>query len=120
MVESTVFFCCAEALQNATKHAGPGTSVTVRLSHADGWGLFSVGDDGVGFDPQTVARGRGLDNMADRLTAVGGSVARIRRGRSPARGDGTGFFRGKTARSTSRVWQRRYQAWLMGSSRAFS
>jgi signal transduction histidine kinase len=75
LVESTVFFCCAEALQNATKHAGPGTSVTVRLSHTDGWVLFSVEDDGVGFDPQTVARGRGLDNMADRLTAVAGSLA---------------------------------------------
>ena len=47
----------------------------MRLSHADGWVLFSVEDDGVGFDPQTVARGRGLDNMADRLTAVAGSLA---------------------------------------------
>jgi signal transduction histidine kinase len=72
--ESTVFFCCAEALQNATKHAGPGRSVTVRLSHSDGWLQFSVQDGGVGFDPGQVARGRGLDNMTDRLAAVGGSL----------------------------------------------
>jgi signal transduction histidine kinase len=68
-----VFFCCAEALQNATKHAGPGASASVQLSHSDGWVQFSVEDDGVGFDPDTVARGHGLDNMADRVAAVGGS-----------------------------------------------
>jgi signal transduction histidine kinase len=74
LVESTVFFCCAEALQNATKHAGPSASVSVRLSHSDGWVLFSVKDDGVGFDPRAVARGRGLDNQTKRMAAVGGSL----------------------------------------------
>jgi signal transduction histidine kinase len=75
LVESTVFFCCAEALQNVTKHAGAGTSVTVCLSHSDGWVQFSVEDDGVGFAPHTVTRGRGLDNMTDRTSALGGTLA---------------------------------------------
>jgi signal transduction histidine kinase len=74
-VETTVFYCCAEALQNATKHAGPGTSIRVLLSNGNGSVQFSVEDDGVGFDPNGVARGRGLDNIADRVHAVGGSVA---------------------------------------------
>jgi signal transduction histidine kinase len=74
-VERTVFFCCVEALQNATKHAGPGTSVVVQLSEHDGWLHFSVADDGVGFDPRTATRGRGLNNIDQRLAAVGGSVA---------------------------------------------
>ena len=60
LVETTVFFCCAEALQNATKHAGASASASVLLSHSDGWVLFSVEDNGAGFDPHTVARGHGL------------------------------------------------------------
>jgi signal transduction histidine kinase len=75
LVETTVFFCCAEALQNVTKHAGPSASANVHLSGGDAWVWFSVKDDGAGFDPRTVARGRGLDNMSDRLSALGGSLA---------------------------------------------
>lgn len=37
LVETTVFFSCAEALQNATKHAAAGTSAGVILSHGEGW-----------------------------------------------------------------------------------
>jgi signal transduction histidine kinase len=36
---------------------------------------FSVEDHGVGSDPQTVTRGRGLTNIADRVAAAGGSLA---------------------------------------------
>jgi signal transduction histidine kinase len=74
LVETTVYFCCAEALQNATKHAGRGASVNVRLGVSNGWVDFVVEDDGVGFAPVTVARGQGLDNMTDRVSAVGGSL----------------------------------------------
>jgi len=35
---------------------------------------FSIRDDGAGFDPETVPRGAGLQNMADRLDALGGNV----------------------------------------------
>jgi signal transduction histidine kinase len=35
-VETTVYFCCLECLQNAAKHAGQGVSATVRLRQADG------------------------------------------------------------------------------------
>jgi signal transduction histidine kinase len=75
LVETTAFLCCAEALQNATKHAGPSASASVRLSHSDAWVHFNVEDDGVGFDPHAVARGRGLDNMTERVAAAGGSLA---------------------------------------------
>ena len=75
LVETTVFFCCAEALQNAAKHAGPSASATVHLSCSDAWLHFSVEDEGVGFDSGAVARGQGLDNIADRVSAVGGSLA---------------------------------------------
>ena len=70
-VEAAVYFCCLEAFQNAAKHAA-GASVTVRLFEQDNWLVFSVRDDGPGFDPAKVVRGTGLQSMADRLAAVDG------------------------------------------------
>ena len=71
-VETAVYFCTREALQNASKHA-PGAPVQVRLSFEDGWLRFWVTDAGPGFDPAAVSMGSGVQNMADRLEAVGGS-----------------------------------------------
>jgi signal transduction histidine kinase len=71
-VESAVYFCCLEALQNAAKHASGATSLTVALVD-DGVLRFEVRDDGAGFDPATSC-GAGLTNMRDRLAAVGGDL----------------------------------------------
>jgi signal transduction histidine kinase len=73
-LETTIYFCCLEGLQNAAKHAGPGASVAVRLADDDGLVSFSVEDDGAGFDPAAVQRGAGLDNLAQRVAAVGGTL----------------------------------------------
>jgi signal transduction histidine kinase len=70
-----VYFCCLECLQNTAKHAGRGASATVRLRQDDGHVSFSVEDDGGGFDPGIVERGNGLTNLADRVAAVGGTLA---------------------------------------------
>jgi signal transduction histidine kinase len=72
-VEAAVYFCCLEALQNAAKHAGE-AHVEVRLWEESGGLLFSVSDDGPGFDTEVAQRGHGFVNMADRLGAIGGSV----------------------------------------------
>jgi signal transduction histidine kinase len=74
-VETAVYFCCLEALQNATKHAGKGATVAIELTH-DGDALrFVVDDDGCGFEPVEInGRGLGLQSLADRLGAVGGSL----------------------------------------------
>jgi signal transduction histidine kinase len=82
-VESTVYFCCLEALQNVGKHAGEAGSATVRVWEKEGGLVFEVSDDGAGFDPAAVARGAGLTNMTDRLGAIGGTL-RIESG--PGRG----------------------------------
>jgi signal transduction histidine kinase len=75
-VESAVYFCCLEALQNASKHARGGGSVTISLANEAGPTLgFEVRDDGAGFDPAKVCAGAGLTNMHDRLAAVGGELA---------------------------------------------
>jgi signal transduction histidine kinase len=73
-LETAVYFCCVECLQNAAKHAGRGASAIVHLSHDDGHLGFTVEDDGVGFDPHNVRRGAGLDNLADRVAALGGRL----------------------------------------------
>ena len=71
--EAAIYFCCLEALQNAAKHATDAT-VEVRLWEESGGLLFSVSDDGPGFDVEKAQRGHGYVNMADRLGAIGGTV----------------------------------------------
>jgi signal transduction histidine kinase len=71
-LETAIYFCCVEALQNAARHA-PGSAVRVSLAEDEGQVVFSVTDDGPGFDPATTAGGSGLRNMSDRLAALGGS-----------------------------------------------
>jgi signal transduction histidine kinase len=72
-VESAVYFCCLEALNNVAKYARA-SSVTIRLSHDDGELRFEVVDDGRGFDPGSTGYGTGLQGMADRLDAIGGHL----------------------------------------------
>ena len=73
-MEAAVYFCVLEALQNVAKYAGA-TRAEVRLA-ASGRDLqFEVSDDGAGFDPGSKAYGTGLQGMADRLHAHGGSLA---------------------------------------------
>lgn len=72
-IEATAYFCCLEALQNASKYA-EASRVEISLSAADGVLAFEVVDDGGGFDSEAVRRGTGLQNMADRLAALGGSL----------------------------------------------
>jgi signal transduction histidine kinase len=72
-VEGAVYYCLAEALTNAAKHArGP---VSVRVSDAGGVLDFSVADAGPGFDPTDQVRGTGLHNITDRVDMLGGVVS---------------------------------------------
>jgi signal transduction histidine kinase len=73
-VEATVYFCCAEALQNAAKHAGADAHATVDVREEQGMLRFEVADDGPGFDPRSAPRGAGLTSMSDRLGALGGRL----------------------------------------------
>ncbi|MGH2679371.1 MAG: histidine kinase [Actinomycetota bacterium] len=73
-LEAAVYFCCLEAPQNVAKYA-QASWVEIRLGRADDALTFTVRDDGVGFDAATVARGAGLTNMADRVSALGGTLA---------------------------------------------
>jgi signal transduction histidine kinase len=70
--EAAVYFVCLEAMQNAQKYARA-SQVDVRLDRDDGHLAFEVRDDGVGFDGSSTS-GSGLQNMRDRLSALGGEV----------------------------------------------
>jgi signal transduction histidine kinase len=72
-IEATVYFSVLEALQNVSKYADA-TTASVRLAVGDGRLRFEVVDDGHGFDPATTGYGSGLQGIADRFAALGGSV----------------------------------------------
>jgi signal transduction histidine kinase len=72
-VEAAVYFCCLEALQNIVKYA-EASHVSVNLSMEAGQLNFSVIDDGKGFDPASRPQGSGLQGMADRMEALGGTL----------------------------------------------
>ena len=72
-IEAAVYFSCLEALQNAAKHS-QASRVRLQLSERDGGLQIQIDDDGVGFDPATQRRGSGLQNISDRIEAVGGSL----------------------------------------------
>ncbi len=75
-IESAVYFCCHEALQNAAKHAGPGARATIRLSFDDAGALeVEISDDGIGFETGSTAVGGGLTNMWDRVQACRGTLS---------------------------------------------
>jgi signal transduction histidine kinase len=74
--EAAVYFCCLEAMQNAGKHAGEGSrlTITVREDADTNRLVFEVADDGAGFDPEHAIAGHGFENMRDRLGAIGGEL----------------------------------------------
>jgi len=71
--EAALYYCCSEALQNAAKHGGSATSVTVTARADERTLNLVISDTGRGFDPATI--GIGLTNMTDRLSAIGGQLA---------------------------------------------
>ncbi len=71
-IETALYFCCGEALQNAAKHGGPDTTVTITARADYRMLTLTISDTGRGFDPATV--GTGLTNMTDRLSAIGGNL----------------------------------------------
>jgi signal transduction histidine kinase len=73
-LETALYFCCVEAVQNAVKHAGAGR-IEVRLAVVGGRLELLVRDDGHGFEvPAAVAAG-GLGNLRDRVDSVDGDLS---------------------------------------------
>lgn len=82
-LESAIYYCCLEAIQNATKHGGEGVRIAVTLRETEDVVSFEVADDGPGFDPSVTRDGAGLQHMRDR---VGGLDGRLSIATSPGEG----------------------------------
>lgn len=70
-VEGAAYYVVAESLTNALRHARA-QSIQVTLARQNGSVEVSIRDDGVGI-PEEPPFGNGLSNLADRVTALGGS-----------------------------------------------
>jgi signal transduction histidine kinase len=74
-IESAIYFCILEALQNVAKHAHGAKHVRVRVdgdTRGEVW--FDIRDDGAGADDAALESGAGMTNMRDRLSAIDGAV----------------------------------------------
>jgi len=72
-VESAVYFCSLEALNNIAKYAHA-SRASVKVAQSNGHLVFEIVDDGRGFDASATSYGTGLQGMADRLDAIGGTL----------------------------------------------
>jgi signal transduction histidine kinase len=82
-LEVAVYFCCLEALQNVAKHAGADARATLTMRQEDRQLRLVVQDTGGGFDLSRAPAGHGLNNMRDRIEAIGGTLeitSRVGRG----------------------------------------
>jgi signal transduction histidine kinase len=68
-----VYFCCLEALQNAVKHA-QATTMVISVEESASELRFTAVDDGRGIDVTRARSGSGIQNMADRMAALNGSL----------------------------------------------
>ena len=74
-IETALYFCCVEAVQNAVKHAAA-SRIEVELARTVGERLeLLVRDDGHGFDVAAVLAAGGLGNLRDRVDSVSGDLA---------------------------------------------
>ena len=88
-VESAVYFCCLEAINNAAKYA-EASRVDIRLASKDGELRFEVADDGRGFD-------RSVDELWHRAAGDGRPRRRARRIDRGRQRSGRGDDGGRTA-----------------------
>ena len=71
--ETAIYFSILEALQNVAKYA-QASAARVTLCDDSRYLAFTVTDDGNGFDQATTPIGTGLQGIADRLAALGGTL----------------------------------------------
>ena len=72
-VADDLFSVVKEAVSNALRHANPSTG-DVRVVCEGEVVRASISDDGTGFDTDEVSDGFGLDNMAERVEGITGSL----------------------------------------------
>ncbi|MDZ4277750.1 MAG: GAF domain-containing sensor histidine kinase, partial [Dehalococcoidia bacterium] len=69
----SLFLVAQESLTNVRRHANA-TRVSARIEQQGGRLRMTIADNGVGFDPERPAAGRGVHNMRERLAELGGTL----------------------------------------------
>jgi signal transduction histidine kinase len=82
-LESAVYYCCTEAIQNAVKHGRGPVHVSVELAERAERLEFRIADNGPGFDVPESHVGLGLQSMRDRIGALDGRLSIVS---APGRG----------------------------------
>ena len=74
-LEAGLYFVALEAVTNAQKHARDAAiTITLRTELRPPGLVLEIHDDGAGFDTSSKAAGSGLQNMKDRISALGGTL----------------------------------------------
>jgi len=69
-VRKNIYLFCKEAINNAVKYS-MGTLIELGVNRTDSNITFAIKDNGIGFDPEKVKRGNGLNNMQTRAEEIG-------------------------------------------------
>jgi signal transduction histidine kinase len=72
-LEVLIYRCAYELVNNAVKHAQAGI-INVQLMIDNGVISLTVHDNGIGFDPQTIKLGVGLENIRNRIAVYNGKM----------------------------------------------
>jgi len=72
-LEILIYRCAYELINNVVKYA-QATTINVQIIMDSGIVSLTVQDDGIGFDPQTVSSGMGLENIRTRLALYNGQM----------------------------------------------
>lgn len=74
VVDTSVYFCCAQAVENVRRYAGPGARATIAVDGTGDGLSFTVEDTGTGCRAEQLLAGAGIAAMADRLHAINGRL----------------------------------------------
>jgi signal transduction histidine kinase len=77
-VDDEIMKIVTEALSNALRHASA-SLVEVVLAHEAEQIVARVGDNGVGFDPDSQSTGMGLENLRVRAALLSGAISIVSR-----------------------------------------
>lgn len=72
-VRRNIYLICKEAVNNAVKYS-QASLIRMDINKSDHQLIFNIIDNGIGFDPDIVKRGNGLNNMQHRADEIGGEI----------------------------------------------
>ena len=68
-----IYLICKEAINNAVKYS-EGSMIELSVTRTEDIMEFTIKDDGIGFDPDNIKRGNGLNNMQQRADDIGAEI----------------------------------------------